>query len=280
MTTGYTVPDMTAFATENDIAAIYETEGMTTGFHYYAPAGGTFPNWAALLLIVKAEGFFTGFFPKKYYTPAQADILSGLTFVLGLHNMDGVEYMMRTEGITTGDFLPSGSIHSPGEAACDILQELSDHGYVSGTIETAIDSEPALSDTGCNDGRRYETCCLEPWTELVENVIPNVHHDTGDWTANAVPAFSHTFLCDVKIFAAFYIKGSNGIYGMRIKVDGVVKATYDTSTYLQTQNDFCYFTEFTLAGSAVAQAFTFEYVNQVPTACSDSHIYMIAYKNT
>lgn len=155
------------FATFGDIRGVYATNGVRTGFGFYD--NGTDPAYFvsdnALLNLLSDEGFFTGSNPKVFYTPEQAATLMTKMFSINAQDMYGIEYKMRTEGITVGDFMLGMVQHSPGDSAAIIMGNLASEGYVTGLQGILSPADPALFDSQCVDGRCMGSGCMAPSME-------------------------------------------------------------------------------------------------------------------
>lgn len=120
----------------NAILALYNvpTYGIRSGFNYYEPvaAPAHFASAAALWAVMKAEGFFTGSFPYKYYTPAQATLIGDA----------GILAAILAEGITVGDISAGIVYHSPGDTDAVILAALRNDGYSSGAGHLVVVPNP------------------------------------------------------------------------------------------------------------------------------------------
>jgi len=160
---GVTPSTLAGYSGSGDLIDFIGIEGFCTGWGFYTIAANAavFANpafWDKL----KDEGFFTGYMPKKYYTPDQAKTIFASVYVLGGVTMRGIEYRLRVEGITVGDFRPGTAAHLPGDEPYTILYNLANEGYYSGVPELANSADPSLTDHDCLDGRMFGSGCIAP----------------------------------------------------------------------------------------------------------------------
>lgn len=103
---------------------VLNTIGLRTGFGWYDSTSypGFFDTDAHFYGQMIAEGFFTGSFPYKFYTPAQAAALGQVAIL----------HLLVTEGFTVGDLTINMVTHSPGETDAQILAALRAQGYIAG----------------------------------------------------------------------------------------------------------------------------------------------------
>lgn len=178
----YTPSELAAsFNTTELLEGLFATEGITTGFNYYDSVNN--PGMGADVWTKFAnEGFFTGHLPRRYYNPLQATALAAMSFVLAGDTMDGIEYRIRTEGVTTGDYSDGITVHSPGEAVCVILDTLATEGYASGPgYAPMIPASDGIADLQCTDGRGYGSGCLRPTIETLNIDFTDSAYSSGQW---------------------------------------------------------------------------------------------------
>lgn len=163
-----------------------QTDGYTTGFSFHAPGVST------PLDVMRDEGFITGAIVKKYYTPEQAAILYAGSFSIaysgGTLTVNGIEYKIRVEGITSGDLTTSLNVYGPGTAPCTILQTMSDEGFVTGIPEWFGQADSGLTDFECTDGRCYGSGCYAPTIHKLSVTTSGGGDDeqTQSWTLPAL----------------------------------------------------------------------------------------------
>lgn len=179
-TIAYTPSQITGlFATLADIRGVYATNGARTGFGFYDNGSDPayFVSDLALMNLLSDEGFFTGSNPKVFYTPEQAATLMTKLFSINAQDMYGIEYKLRTEGFTVGDFMLGMVQHSPGDSAAIIMGNLSAEGYVTGLQGILSPADPALFDSQCVDGRCMGSGCMAP-TSFHLGQLDVYHNDT------------------------------------------------------------------------------------------------------
>lgn len=214
----------TSFPDTASLMAGFGSGAIQTGFgcfdnvagspHYYA---APFASAAAFWALLVNRGFFTGCYPHAYYTPAAAAVLFAAGNVTyGGVSMNRIEHRMRVEGITIGCFGEGAVSHAPGDDACTILENLGIDGYTSGISDSIAPIDGGFSDTGCEDGRRYTTCCVSLWSKLVTGLAGVAN---AVWAALPAKSFSQTFDCPVTIH---YNGSALHLAGHRFYVDGVL----------------------------------------------------------
>lgn len=166
--TTYNPAALLAYPNSIDLVNLFKADGLTTGFGVFTDpiTPSVFTSWTNFKNTCKENGFFTGYIAKAYYNPLVAETLMAASMLMdtggGHVTIDGIEYKMRTEGVTTGDFSTPSAGYAPGMAPCDILQTLSDEGFTSGSSTFISEADPALVDSGCIDGRVYGSGCMTP----------------------------------------------------------------------------------------------------------------------
>lgn len=173
------------FATLADIRSVYATNGVRTGFGFYT--NGTTPAYFttnnAFMNALADEGFFTGSNPKVFYTPEQAATLLAKAFVLDGAPMYGIEYKMRTEGFTVGDFMSGMVQHSAGDSTAIIIGNMQMEGYVTGLQGILSPADAALFDSQCVDGRCIGSGCMAPTVYHMGPLTVTADNTPGDWGA-------------------------------------------------------------------------------------------------
>ena len=122
---------LASYNSQQLLSNLWYNDGSTTGFVVRAGIAGA-SVIATVFGYFAGEGFFTGKFPLKYYTPQQATVLGTA----------GMVAVMMAEGITTGSLVAGQIVHAAGDTDVTILAALRGDGYTSGlgqVINSQID---------------------------------------------------------------------------------------------------------------------------------------------